>query len=159
PGMARRIAGLAKTWLPVITDEHDKAVMVAREMRHPPEWLKRHVRLRDGTCRGLGCRTHWKHCELDHTQAWEHGGKTELDNLALRCKPDHLSKHNDGWHTTQEPHGVIRHQTRTGQTYTSYPDGVLGQPRHQTATAPATGPLHRHHPTTLLKPGRRPSSS
>ncbi|MGF9664323.1 hypothetical protein AAIH25_20915, partial [Arthrobacter crystallopoietes] len=26
PGMARRIAGLAKTWLPVITDEHDKAV-------------------------------------------------------------------------------------------------------------------------------------
>ncbi|WP_262106698.1 HNH endonuclease signature motif containing protein [Arthrobacter sp. Marseille-P9274] len=123
PAMARRIAGLAKTWLPVITDEHDKAVMVAREMRHPPEWLKRHVRLRDGTCRGLGCRTQWKHCELDHTLAWEHGGKTELDNLALRCKPDHLSKHNDGWHTTQEPHGVIRHQTRTGQTYTSYPDG------------------------------------
>ncbi|WP_429596272.1 DUF222 domain-containing protein [Arthrobacter crystallopoietes] len=123
PAMARRIAGLAKTWLPVITDEHEKAVIVAREMRHPPEWLKRHVRLRDGTCRGLGCRTHWKHCEFDHTLAWEHGGKTELDNLALRCKPDHLSKHNDGWHTTQEPHGVIRHQTRTGQTYTSYPGG------------------------------------
>ncbi|WP_336714167.1 HNH endonuclease signature motif containing protein, partial [Arthrobacter sp. USHLN218] len=123
PGMARRLAGLAKSWLPVITDEHDQAVIVAREMRHPPEWLKREVRLRDETCRGLGCRTRWKHCELDHTQAWEHGGKTELDNLVLRCKPDHLAKHNDGWHTTQHPHGVIRHQTRTGQTYTSYPDG------------------------------------
>ncbi|WP_336713933.1 HNH endonuclease signature motif containing protein [Arthrobacter sp. USHLN218] len=123
PGMARRLAGLAKSWLPVITDEHDQAVIVAREMRHPPEWLKRQVRLRDETCRGLGCRTRWKHCELDHTQAWEHGGKTELDNLVLRCKPDHLAKHNDGWHTTQQPHGVIRHQTKTGQTYTSYPDG------------------------------------
>ncbi|WP_336715843.1 HNH endonuclease signature motif containing protein, partial [Arthrobacter sp. USHLN218] len=123
PGMARRLAGLAKSWLPVITDEHDQAVIVARQMRYPPEWLKRQVRLRDETCRGLGCRTHWKHCELDHTQAWEHGGKTELDNLVLRCKPDHLAKHNDGWHTTQQPHGVIRHQTRTGQTYTSYPDG------------------------------------
>ena len=123
PDMARRLAALAKSWLPVITDEHNKAVIVAREMRHPPEWLKRQIRLRDGTCRGLGCRTHWKHCELDHTLAWEHGGKTELDNLALRCKPDHLAKHNDDWHTTQQPHGVIRHQTRTGQTYTSYPDG------------------------------------
>ncbi|WP_264797326.1 DUF222 domain-containing protein [Arthrobacter mangrovi] len=123
PDMARRIAGLAKSWLPVITDEHNQAVIVAREMRHPPEWLKREIRLRDQTCRGLGCRTHWKHCELDHTLAWEHGGKTELDNLALRCKPDHLAKHNDDWHITQEPHGVIRHQTRTGQTYTSYPDG------------------------------------
>jgi hypothetical protein len=123
PGMARRLAGLAKSWLPVITDEHDRAVIVAREMRHPPAWLKRQVRLRDGTCRGLGCRTPWKQCELDHTLAWEHGGKTELDNLVLRCKPDHLAKHNDGWHTTQHPHGIIRHQTRTGQTYTSYPDG------------------------------------
>ncbi|MGF9662149.1 HNH endonuclease signature motif containing protein, partial [Arthrobacter crystallopoietes] len=149
PGMARRIAGLAKTWLPVITDEHDKAVIVAREMRHPPEWLKRHVRLRDGTCRGLGCRTHWKHCELDHTLAWEHGGKTELANLALRCKPDHLSKHNDGWHTTQEPHGVIRHQTRTGQTYTSYPDGSWVSHGIK-PPPPAAGPLHRHHTTTLL---------
>ena len=123
PDMARRLAALAKSWLPVITDEHDKAVIVAREMRHPPEWLKRQIRLRDQTCRGLGCRTHWKHCELDHTLAWEHGGKTELDNRALRCKPDHLAKHNDDWHITQQPHGVIRHQTRTGQTYTSYPDG------------------------------------
>ncbi|WP_264797380.1 13E12 repeat family protein, partial [Arthrobacter mangrovi] len=54
PDMARRIAGLAKSWLPVITDEHDQAVIVAREMRHPPEWLKREIRLRDQTCRGLG---------------------------------------------------------------------------------------------------------
>ncbi|EMY32786.1 HNH endonuclease, partial [Arthrobacter crystallopoietes BAB-32] len=76
--MARRLAELAKTWLPVITDEHDKAVMVAREMRHPPEWLKREVRLRDVTCRGLGCQTPAHECDLDHTLAWEHGGKTEL---------------------------------------------------------------------------------
>ncbi|WP_150109940.1 HNH endonuclease signature motif containing protein, partial [Crystallibacter crystallopoietes] len=98
-------------------------VMVAREMRHPPEWLKREVRLRDGTCRGLGCRTHWKDCELDHTLAWEHGGKTELDNLALRCKSDHLSKHADGGRVWQGDNGVLHHQTKSRHAYTSYPDG------------------------------------
>ncbi|EMY33985.1 hypothetical protein D477_012106, partial [Arthrobacter crystallopoietes BAB-32] len=55
--------------------------------------------------------------------AWEHGGKTELNNLILRCRPDHLAKHGDGGRVWQDDNGVTHHQTRTGQAYTSYPDG------------------------------------
>jgi len=124
PETARNLAALAKTWLPVLIDEGGEAVAVAKEMRHPPEWLKRMVRLRDETCRGPGCIIHSKHCEIDHTIAWEDGGKTELTNLAPYCKPDHISKHNGGWRTTQEEDGVLRHQGKSGHAYTSYPDGT-----------------------------------
>jgi hypothetical protein len=124
PEMARGIAALAKTWLPVLVDEDGEAVAVAKEMRHPPEWLKRMVRLRDESCRGPGCIVHSRHCDLDHTIAWEAGGKTELANLAPYCKPDHVAKHEGGWHTTQEEKGVLRHQGRSGHAYLSYPDGT-----------------------------------
>ncbi|WP_336714510.1 HNH endonuclease signature motif containing protein [Arthrobacter sp. USHLN218] len=124
PETARNIAALAKTWLPVLVDESGEAVAVAKEMRHPPEWLKRMVRLRDESCRGPGCLVHSKHCELDHTIAWEAGGKTELANLAPYCKPDHIAKHEGGWRTTQEDKGVLRHQGKSGHAYISYPDGT-----------------------------------
>lgn len=124
PETARNIAALAKSWLPVLIDESGEAVAVAKEMRHPPEWLKRLVRLRDESCRGPGCLAHSRHCELDHTVAWEAGGKTELGNLAPYCKPDHIAKHEGGWRTTQEDKGVLRHQGKSGHTYISYPDGT-----------------------------------
>jgi hypothetical protein len=115
---------LAKTWLPVLVDEGGEAVAVAKEMRHPPEWLKRMVRIRDESCRGPGCLVNSRHCELDHTIAWEAGGKTELANLAPYCKPDHIAKHEGGWRTRQEDKGVLRHQGKSGHAYISYPDGT-----------------------------------
>ncbi|WP_264794031.1 HNH endonuclease signature motif containing protein [Arthrobacter mangrovi] len=124
PETARNIAALAKSWLPVLIDENGEAVAVAKEMRHPPEWLKRLVRLRDESCRGPGCLVHSRHCDLDHTVAWEAGGKTELGNLAPYCKPDHIAKHEGGWRTTQEDKGVLRHQGKSGHAYISYPDGT-----------------------------------
>ncbi|EMY35075.1 hypothetical protein D477_006211 [Arthrobacter crystallopoietes BAB-32] len=124
PETARNLAALAKSWLPVLIDERGEAVAIAKEMRHPPEWLKRMIRLRDETCRGPGCIINSRHCEIDHTVAWADGGKTELINLAPYCKPDHISKHEGGWHTTQEENGVLRHQGKSGHTYTSYPDGT-----------------------------------
>jgi len=124
PDTARNIAALAKTWLPVLVDEGGEAVAVAKEMRHPPEWLKRMVRIRDESCRGPGCLVNSRHCELDHTIAWEAGGKTELANLAPYCKPDHIAKHEGGWRTTQEDKGVLRHQGKSGHAYISYPDGT-----------------------------------
>ncbi|MCW2134011.1 HNH endonuclease signature motif containing protein, partial [Arthrobacter sp. VKM Ac-2550] len=122
PEMARNLAGLAKSWLLVLTDEYDKAIAAAKDLRHPPEWLKRLVRLRDGHCSGPGCRVEARFCEVDHTIAWEDGGKTVLENLKAACKPDHISKHAGGWKVTQHPDGSTTWKSRTGHEWTSTPE-------------------------------------
>ncbi|WP_346764124.1 HNH endonuclease signature motif containing protein [Arthrobacter crystallopoietes] len=122
PDMARNLAGLAKSWLLVLTDEYRTAVAAAKDLRHPPEWLKRLVRLRDGHCSGPGCRVEARFCEVDHTIAWEDGGKTVLGNLKALCKPEHIAKHADGWTVTQYPDGSTTWKSRTGHEWTSTPE-------------------------------------
>ncbi|NMR29313.1 HNH endonuclease signature motif containing protein [Crystallibacter degradans] len=122
PEMTRNLAGLAKSWLLVLTDEYDKAIAAAKDLRHPPEWLKRLVRLRDGHCSGPGCRVEARFCEVDHTIAWEDGGKTVLENLKAACKPDHISKHAGGWKVTQNADGSTVWKSRTGHEWTSTPE-------------------------------------
>ncbi|NMR28526.1 HNH endonuclease signature motif containing protein [Crystallibacter degradans] len=122
PEMARNLAGLAKSWLLVLTDEYRNAIAAAKDLRHPSEWLKRLVRLRDGHCSGPGCRVEAKFCEVDHTIAWEDGGKTVLENLKAACKPDHRAKHKGGWKVTQHPDGSTTWKSRTGHEWTSTPE-------------------------------------
>lgn len=122
PEMARNLAGLAESWLPVLTDEYANAIAAAKDLRHPPEWLKRLVRLRDGRCSGPGCRVEARFCDIDHTIAWEDGGETVLENLKALCKPEHTSKHAGGWKVTQYPDGSTIWKSRTGHEWTSTPE-------------------------------------
>lgn len=122
PDMTRNAAALAKSWLLVLTDDYGHAIAAAKDLRKPPEWLKRLVRIRDRHCRDFGCTVPADQCEIDHTIAWEDGGKTVLENLGAFCKPGHKTKHHGGGSVTQGPDGTLHFTTRSGHTHTTTPD-------------------------------------
>jgi hypothetical protein len=95
--LAARIAARAPTWARVLTDPVTAVVTDHDRTRYTvPADLKHRLRLRDGTCRFPGCRRRAERCDLDHTVAWAHGGRTAADNLAHLCRHHHLLKHRTG---------------------------------------------------------------
>ncbi|MGM0929123.1 MAG: DUF222 domain-containing protein [Actinomycetota bacterium] len=122
PEMTRNLSALARSWLIVLTDDYGHAIAAAKDLRTPPEWLKRLVRLRDRHCREFGCTVPADQCEIDHTIAWEDGGKTVLENLSARCKPGHKTKHHGGGTVSQDTDGTLHFTTRSGHTHTTTPD-------------------------------------
>ncbi|WP_188536827.1 HNH endonuclease signature motif containing protein [Kocuria dechangensis] len=95
--LAARIAARAPSWARVLTDPVTAVVTDHDRTRYTvPADLKHRLRLRDGTCRFPGCRRRAERCDLDHTVAWAHGGRTAADNLAHLCRHHHLLKHRTG---------------------------------------------------------------
>ena len=66
------------------------------DVRYATEQQYRALLVRDGGCRWLGCHIPARWCEADHLIAWENGGPTDLDNLALWCTHHHHEKHRPG---------------------------------------------------------------
>ena len=81
------------------------------------------------TCAIPGCDTRYDLCKLHHIIWWEHGGRTDLDNLLPLCVRHHHDVHDSGWHLTLDQD---RRLTIT------YPDG----------TSQSTGPPTRRRPGT-----------
>ncbi len=122
PEMTRNLTALAKSWLLVLTDDYGQAIAAAKDLRIPPEWLKRLIRLRDRHCREFGCTVPADQCDIDHTIAWEDGGKTVPENLSAHCKPGHKTKHHGRGTVTQDNDGTLHFTTRSGHTHTTTPD-------------------------------------
>ncbi|UNK47388.1 HNH endonuclease signature motif containing protein [Arthrobacter sulfonylureivorans] len=120
--MTRNLTALATSWLLVLTDDFGQAIAAAKDLRIPPEWLKRLIRLRDRHCREFGCTVPADQCDIDHTIAWEDGGKTVPENLSAHCKPGHKTKHHGGGSVTQDNDGTLHFTTRSGHTHTTTPD-------------------------------------
>lgn len=95
--VARQVAAGAGAWHRLLTHpvtgvvlHHDRTVYAV------PAGLRRHLRLRDDTCRFPGCRRSASTADVDHTVAWEDGGRTDAENLAHLCRHHHLVKHRGG---------------------------------------------------------------
>jgi hypothetical protein len=56
--------------------------------------------VRDGGCRWPGCNIPAAWCDIDHITPFEHGGTTDLSNLAMLCRHHHTTKHRPGVTTT-----------------------------------------------------------
>ena len=54
---------------------------------------RRALAVRDGGCVEPGCNAPPEWCDAHHTDHWEWGGPTDLDNLELRCRPHHRKEH------------------------------------------------------------------
>ncbi|GEO95084.1 HNH endonuclease signature motif containing protein [Kocuria turfanensis] len=133
--VARELAAGASSWQRVLTHpvtgavlDHDRTTYVV------PADLRRRLRLRDGTCRFPGCRRRVERCDLDHTVAWQDGGRTAADNLAHLCRHHHLVKHRHGalgrWSVRQlgpaRAGGVLEWTSPAGRTYRTVPDPSAG---------------------------------
>ena len=119
---ATRLAGSAKSWLRVLTHPETGATLsVGRDKYKVPAPLRAFLQRRDGTCRKPGCNRPAVHCDIDHTQEWQHGGQTAHDNLAHLCPMHHDEKHHTAVTITHLPGGDIQWTLASGRSYISEP--------------------------------------
>jgi hypothetical protein len=88
----------------------------------PAPGLRQHVAARDLTCRSPCCRQPAWRGDLDHTIAWDNGGRTCSCNLGGVCRTHHLIKQMPGWTLRQPRPGIFEWTTPSGRTYTVTPD-------------------------------------
>ncbi|KRA23611.1 HNH endonuclease [Microbacterium sp. Root61] len=122
---ARELCGSAEGWMRVLTHPETGMVLsVGRERYRPPPELRRLVRWRAERCMAPGCGIPAARCEIDHTVAWEHGGTTELSNLAPLCKGHHTIKHHGRWrvHQIADSGGALEWTSPTGRHYRVDPE-------------------------------------
>jgi len=74
-----------------------------RRYRTAPARLRRALNLRDRHCVFPGCRIAAAWCQAHHVLEWEHGGNTDLSNMALVCARHHRFVHEGGWSLTPDP--------------------------------------------------------
>lgn len=86
-----------------------------------PDRLRRWLTTRDRTCRHPGCRTPATRCDLDHTLAYDRGGRTCPCGLGALCRVHHQLKQLPGWQLTQDSQGCFTWRTPAGLTYRKEP--------------------------------------
>lgn len=95
---AARLAARAPSFQRILTHPLTGTVLdVDRASYRVPADLKRWLAVRDGGCVFPGCARGPEQCDLDHTIAWQDGGRTSADNLAHLCRHHHRLKHRTAW--------------------------------------------------------------
>jgi hypothetical protein len=132
---ARRIAGTATSWTRILTHpETGCRLSVGRDQYAPPADMRRYVEIRDQTCQGIGCNRRATLSEIDHTQAWNTGGETSVDNLVCLCKACHRLKHQSSFSTSQGPGGQLTWTSPGGKKYPSKSNPAAAEAPPPTAT-------------------------
>jgi len=104
----------------VIEDRSGNALGLGRTTRVPSASMIRQVRYRNRGCRFPGCDAR-QFAEAQHIVWWRHGGRTDLDNLALICSFHHRLVHEHGWRVRREDDGTLRWFARDGTRYRAGP--------------------------------------
>ena len=113
---ARVLAAAAPVWQRVMTHPVTEEPLRLDTYR-PSGRLRRLLNARDRTCRWPGCRRSATRSEADHTIAWEDGGTTCAENLAILCKGHHTLKHASAWRVRQLGAGRLEFTSPTRRTY------------------------------------------
>jgi hypothetical protein len=77
----------------VITAGRSNVLDVGRLTRTVSNAVWTALVVRDGHCQENGCTLGPGHCEAHHVDYWEHGGRTDLENLILLCRYHHKQRH------------------------------------------------------------------
>ncbi|WP_051342311.1 HNH endonuclease signature motif containing protein [Pseudonocardia spinosispora] len=83
--------------LPVVLGGESQILDVGREKRTATPAQRAAITARDGGCAHPGCDQPPHHCEIHHLTPWAHGGRTDIDNLAMFCWQHHRMIHESGW--------------------------------------------------------------
>ncbi|WP_255175807.1 HNH endonuclease signature motif containing protein [Rhodococcus sp. 06-1474-1B] len=80
---------------PVIIDHHGVPLALGRTTRLASDDQRIALTIRDTCCVMCGRPAQW--CQAHHIRFWEHGGRTDLNNLALVCGECHRLVHHGDW--------------------------------------------------------------
>ncbi|MFI8567656.1 DUF222 domain-containing protein [Rhodococcus sp. NPDC078407] len=80
---------------PVIVDHHGVPLALGRTTRLASDDQRIALNIRDRCCVMCGRPAQW--CQAHHIRFWEHGGRTDLNNLALVCGECHRLVHHGDW--------------------------------------------------------------
>lgn len=108
---------------------------LGRARRSPSARLGREVLRRDQTCRFPGCGAR-RFLEVHHVVWWDHGGATDLDNLAAHCARDHHRIHHGGWRVEGHANAELRYTSPEGRTLVSVPDPSWRAPTRRRTDRP-----------------------
>jgi hypothetical protein len=99
----------------LIPEREGVPVGIGRISRTIPKYLERLLQKRDAGCRFPGCHN-VRHTHGHHIMFWEHGGRTDLDNLILLCPRHHHLLHGGNWVIEGHPNGPVEFRS---------PDGIV----------------------------------
>ncbi len=132
---ALRLATTAH-WVLGLFDSGGQPLYLSRTTRLATPAQRLALTARDRGCTRPGCDIPAAWCEVHHLTPWQHGGPTDITNLALVCPYDHALITTDGYTVHL---GNTGHVEWTAPTYLD-PTRI-----------PATNPLH-HPPTLTAQP-------
>jgi hypothetical protein len=75
--------------IPVVLNDTGGIMAYGRSRRLASPGQRRALAARDGGCVRPGCTVPADWCEVNHVDRWEHGGGTDITNMALVCPHDH----------------------------------------------------------------------
>jgi hypothetical protein len=119
PETLRRLACTGRVQA-VLEDAAGNPIGVGRMSREPTAAMMRLLRHRDDGCVFPGCGRR-RFAEAHHIVWWRHGGRTDLDNLAMICSFHHKLVHEFGWRLTRDADGEIGWFRPGGQPYRAGP--------------------------------------
>jgi len=108
----------------VVMDDFGVPIDLGREARFASRGQRRTAQQRDGGCVFPGCDARGGHTDLHHVQHWEHGGRTDLGNLACLCRHHHGVVHRSGWVMRTVDHQRFEFTTPSGRTLMSQRHGA-----------------------------------
>jgi hypothetical protein len=117
----------ASTDFPVLTAEQIARLDRGANSYVPSPAMNTAIRARDRHCRFPGCRRPAVHCDIDHTVAFQIGGRTVYINLGCVCRFHHQVKQFPGWHVTQDQDGTFTWTDPTGQVFITRPPPPDGE--------------------------------
>jgi hypothetical protein len=103
-----------------IDDDVGHTMYEGRDRRFPSDAQRREVMRRDRVCRFPGC-TNKTFTNVHHIVAWNPGGCTDLDNLALLCLFHHGVVHQRGWTMSGNANAELTFVGPSGRVMTSRP--------------------------------------
>lgn len=104
----------------VVEDETGQPIGLGRISQEPSAWMLRQLRYRDSECTFPACGAR-RFTQAHHIVWWEHGGRTDLDNLLLICTFHHKLVHEYGWVVRRDPDGTVRWLDPDGSPYRARP--------------------------------------
>jgi hypothetical protein len=103
----------------VVIDSLGQPIDLGRHVRLATTAQRRALAVRYGGCVWPGCDRPFAWCDAHHVEAFEHGGRTDLANLAPLCRAHHGVTHRAGWTMHTTPDGWHWWRTPTGHTFWS----------------------------------------